>query len=48
VNTFVGIAKSAEIGLEFVYGEWKSFSTASPELKGHEYRVNTSFHYNFF
>jgi hypothetical protein len=48
VNTFLGIAKNAEIGLEFVYGEWKSFSTASPELKGHEYRVNTSFHYNFF
>jgi hypothetical protein len=48
VNTFVGIAKNAEMGLEFAYGEWKSFTNATPELKGHEYRVNTSFHYNFF
>jgi outer membrane DcaP-like protein len=46
VNTFVGVAKNAEIGVEFVYGEWKSFANATPELKGHEYRVNTTFHYN--
>jgi outer membrane DcaP-like protein len=46
VNTFVGVAKNAEIGVEFAYGEWKSFANATPELKGHEYRVNTTFHYN--
>lgn len=49
VNTFWTFAKNAEFGLEFAYGEWTSFSTAtSPELKGHQYRVNSSFHYNFF
>jgi hypothetical protein len=48
-NTFWTFAKNAEFGIEFTYGEWKSFSTAtSPEAKGHQYRVNSSFHYNFF
>lgn len=44
-NTFWTFAKNAELGVEFAYGEWKSFG---PEVKGHQYRVNTSFHYNFF
>ncbi|HET9594545.1 MAG TPA: DcaP family trimeric outer membrane transporter [Anaeromyxobacteraceae bacterium] len=49
VNTFYAFAKNAEFGIEFAWGEWKSFSTAtSPELKGTQYRVNSSFHYNFF
>jgi hypothetical protein len=49
INTFYGLSKTVEIGLEYVYGEWKSFSTAaSPELKGKENRINASFHYNFF
>jgi hypothetical protein len=49
VNSFWTFAKNAEFGLEFAYGEWRSFSTAtSPTLFGHEYRVNSTFHYNFF
>lgn len=49
VNTFWSFAKNAEFGLEFALGQWKSFSTAtSPELTGREYRVNSTFHYNFF
>ena len=49
VNTFWTFAKNAEFGLEFVYGQWKSFSNGgAPELKGEQYRVNSTFHYNFF
>jgi hypothetical protein len=49
VNTFYSFAKNAEFGIEFAWGQWKSFSTAtSPELQGNQYRVNSSFHYNFF
>jgi hypothetical protein len=49
VNTFWSFAKNAEFGVEYAYGQWKSFSTAtSPELKGTQNRVNASFHYNFF
>jgi len=49
VNTFFGFAKNCEFGIEYVYGQWKSFSTpTSPQLKGTQNRVNFSFHYNFF
>lgn len=49
VNTFWSFAKSAEFGIEYAYGQSKSFSTAaSPELKRTQNRVNASFHYNFF
>ena len=49
VNTFWTFAKNAEFGLEFTYGQWKSFSNGgAPELKGEMYRVNSTFHYNFF
>ena len=49
VNTFWGFTKNAELGVEYAWGQWKSFSTAaSPELKGTENRVNASFHYNFY
>jgi len=49
VNTFWSFAKNAEFGLEYVYGQWKSFTGgASPELKGTMNRVNASFHYNFY
>jgi len=47
-NTFWTFAKNAEFGLEFTYGVWKSFENGTPQLTGHEYRVNSSFHYNFF
>ena len=49
VNTFWTFAKNAEFGIEFAGGQWKSFSDAThPEAKGTQYRVNSSFHYNFF
>ncbi len=49
VNTFWSFAKNAELGVEYAWGQWKSFSTAtSPERKGNQNRVNVSFHYNFF
>jgi len=56
VNSFYGFAKNCEFGVEYVYGQWKSFSlppsptlpAGSPQLKGTQNRVNFSFHYNFF
>lgn len=49
VNTFWSFSKTAEFGIEYAYGQYKTFSTAaSPELKGTQNRVNASFHYNFF
>lgn len=48
VNTFWTFAKNAEFGIEFVGGVWRSFENGTPLLTGHQYRVNSSFHYNFF
>jgi hypothetical protein len=49
VNTFWSFAKNAEFGIEFTAGQWKSFVPAgATEQKGEQYRVNSSFHYNFF
>ena len=50
VNTFWSFAKNAEFGIEYVYGQWKSFDADGtlPELKGTENRINASLHYNFF
>jgi len=49
VNTFWSFAKNAELGLEYSYGQWKSFATAAvPELKGTQNRVTATVHYNFF
>jgi hypothetical protein len=49
VNTFYSFAKNAEFGIEYSYGQWKSFSTAtSPEAKGTQNRLTGTFHYNFF
>jgi len=49
VNTFYSFAKNAEFGIEYSYGQWKSYSTAtSPEVKGTQNRITTTFHYNFF
>lgn len=47
VNTFFSITKSAEIGVEYSYGQWKSFNNPT-ELKGTQNRVTATFHYNFF
>jgi hypothetical protein len=46
VNTFFTLTKTTEIGVEYAWGQWKSFGT--PVLKGTENRVNATFHYNFF
>jgi hypothetical protein len=46
VNTFWSFAKNAEFGVEYGWGQWKSFG--SPALKGTMNRVNATFHYNFF
>ncbi len=49
VNTFWTFAKNAEFGVEYGFGQWKSFTGGgTPELKGTENRINASFHYNFF
>jgi hypothetical protein len=48
VNSFWTFAKNAEVGLEFAYGRWNSFENGTPELVGHQYRINSSFHYNFY
>ncbi len=48
VNTFWGFAKNCEFGAEYSYGQWKSFTNGTPELKGTQNRLSVSFHYNFF
>jgi hypothetical protein len=55
VNTFWGFAKNAELGLEYVWGQWTSFKgdSATPvalqgEAKGIMNRVNMTLHYNFY
>lgn len=49
VNTFYAFAKNAQFGVEYAFGQWKSFSPGTePELKGTQNRINASFHYNFF
>jgi hypothetical protein len=45
-NVFWSFAKNAEFGVEYAYGQWKTFGPA--EVKGTQNRVNASFHYNFF
>jgi hypothetical protein len=49
VNLFWGFTKNAELGVEYAWGQWTSFSTPLfPELQGNENRINASVHYNFF
>ncbi|HET9553093.1 MAG TPA: DcaP family trimeric outer membrane transporter [Anaeromyxobacteraceae bacterium] len=45
-NTFWSFAKNAEFGVEYAWGQWKSFGPNA--VKGDQNRVNASFHYNFF
>jgi hypothetical protein len=48
-NTFWTFAKNAEFGLEYEFGQWKSFTGAgTSEIKGTQNRVTGTFHYNFF
>jgi outer membrane DcaP-like protein len=46
VNSFFTLTKTAEIGVEYAWGQWKDFG--SPAGTGTQNRVNASFHYNFF
>jgi hypothetical protein len=49
VNTFWTFAKNAELGAEYVYGQWKSFTgEGTDQLKGTQNRINVSLHYNFY
>lgn len=49
VNTFWSFAKNAELGLEYVWGQWESFTGGgSQKLKGDMNRINMTLHYNFF
>ena len=45
VNTFYGFAKNCELGVEYVFGQYKMNVTGD---KGTQNRINFSFHYNFF
>jgi len=45
-NVFYSFAKNAEFGVEYAWGQWKTFGPN--EVKGTQNRVNASFHYNFF
>jgi hypothetical protein len=49
VNTFWTFSKTAELGVEYAWGQWKSFTGGgTEELKGTQNRVNVSLHYNFY
>ncbi len=48
VNTFWGFAKNCELGVEYSYGQWTSFTNGTPEEKGKQNRLSFSFHYNFY
>jgi DcaP outer membrane protein len=50
VNTFWSMSKTTEVGVEYAYGQWKSFDGGGTltETKGTENRVTATFHYNFF
>jgi hypothetical protein len=48
VNSFYSVAKNVDVGVEYAFGQWRSFTNGTPELKGTQHRVNASFHYNFY
>jgi hypothetical protein len=49
VNTFWSFTRTAAVGLEYSYGQWKSFSPGNTaERQGTQNRVTATFHYNFF
>ena len=48
VNTFWGFTKNAELSLEYVWGQWKSFTNGTPERQGDMNRINMTLHYNFY
>lgn len=48
VNTFWSFAKNAEFGLEYEWGQRKTFDVGTGSQKGTMNRVTGTFHYNFF
>jgi hypothetical protein len=49
VNSFWSATKTAEFGVEYVWGQRETFATGGAAAqKGDQSRVNVSFHYNFF
>lgn len=46
VNTFFTLTKTVEFGVEYEWGQWKSFG--DPSVKGEQNRITGTFHYNFF
>jgi len=49
VNSFWTFSKTAELGLEYAWGQWNSFTgNNTPKLTGTENRVNATLHYNFY
>jgi hypothetical protein len=48
VNSFFNITKTSSFGVEYAFGQWKSFTNGTPELKGTQHRLNASFHTSFY
>lgn len=49
VNTFWTFAKNAEFGIEYTFGQRRTFgSAANPTAYGTMSRINSTFHYNFY
>jgi hypothetical protein len=47
VNTFWSFAKNAQLGVEYSYGQWKSFTNGTPERTGTQNRVNANVNFSF-
>ncbi len=48
VNSFWTFAKNAEFGLEYGWGQRKTFNVGTGEQTGTQSRITGTFHYNFF
>lgn len=48
VNTFYAPTKTLEVGLEYEFGQWRSFTNGTPLQRGTQHRLSASFHANFF
>lgn len=47
VNTFWSFAKNCQLGVEYAWGQWKSFTNGTPELKGTQNRINANVNFSF-
>jgi hypothetical protein len=49
LNTFWSVSKTAELGLEYDWGIWKSFNGGgTDQLIGRQNRITATMHYNFY